>query len=140
MLIYLLDNNTYNIATFQIFNIYTANGSVISQAAGTTSIGANGTVMGGATGQIGAQGSIYVAKQVGVKAGMTATGITLQGVFKYDPSIPYYIPPRQTIRNINIRTIAKYATFLDRRGFSRVSKWKDFILKCYSNELSNAPN
>ena len=94
--------------------------------------------MGGATGQIGAQGSISVTKQVGFKAGMTATGITLQGVFKYDPSIPYYIPPRQI--NINIRTIARYATFLDPRGFSRVSKWKDFIPKCYSNDLFNAPN
>lgn len=91
---------------------------------------ANQTMNGSAAGQVEGQSSINVAQTVEAKAGLIASSITgiYQGVFVYNPKVPYYIPPPST-PSYSVYTIARNKEFLDIRGFARVSKYYEVIVK-----------
>ena len=75
---------------------------------------ANQTMNGSAAGQVEGQSSINVAQTVEAKAALKASSITgiYQGVFLYNPKVPYYIPPPST-PSYSIYTIARNKEFLD---------------------------
>ena len=93
-------------------------------------IGANQTIHGSAASQVEGQSSISVAQTVEAKARLTTSGMTgiYQGVFVYNPKFPYYIPPPSTPSN-SVYTIERNKEFLDIRGFARVSKYYEVIVK-----------
>lgn len=126
----------YIIMSFQTFNIFTANGSVIplqpgatGEQAGTSETNATGTTTtsGGAV-----ETSKTTTAQSGMISSLNATiGIQTRisgepaqhpgiyhGAFVYNRQIPYYIPPK----TYNPHIIARNKEFLDTRGFARVSK------------------
>lgn len=134
--------------SFQSFNIYTANGSVIpvepvaapqtTTQAGTSGVNRTETTLtsGAAVGQTGTQGqtgqivtgqtelqSTYNAT-IGVQYGGTP-GHPLpghpgiyHGAFVYNRAVPYYIPPKTD----NPHEAATAKQFVDPRGLAKVSK------------------
>ena len=93
---------------FQVFNIYTANGSVISPSSQTGSVSA----------QTGAHAAASVTTGVQVEA--TSHAGSFKGVFKYDPAAPYFIFPSSIPAGVHIRATDKQ--FVNQQGFAKVSK------------------
>lgn len=120
--------------SFQTFNIFTANGSVIQpgatgEKAGTSEANAteSTTTGGGAvetsktiTGPAGMIGSINatIGLQTRISGEPAQHPGIYHGAFVYNRQIPYYIPPKP----YNPHIIARNKEFLDTRGFARVSK------------------
>ena len=121
-----LQNNKIKIYyRFQIFNIYTANGSVISS--GGTSQGSSSATAAGSqtsltgqttqTGQAGVNASISVA-QTGVSGASVAGGGYVAGSIVPQVSLQYTFAPV----GYDVHIYARQKMFLDARGFANVSK------------------
>ena len=118
--------------SFQTFNIFTANGSVIpiqpgapGEQAGTSETNATVTTTSGGevettTGQAGISGEIStkIGAQTRISGAPARHPGIYHGAFVYNREIPYYIPPK----TYNAHLISRNKEFLDPRGFARVSK------------------
>ena len=120
--------------SFQTFNIFTANGSVIPLQPGATGEEV-GTSEGNATTLTTTSGGAAETSKtitgqnissINAKIGLLTriSGEPAQhpgiyhGAFVYNRQIPYYIPPK----TYNPHIIARNKEFVDTRGFARVSK------------------
>ena len=115
---------------FQIFNIYTANGSVIPLQAGATSqtgvqtSAAAGTGAGGWSGQAWQGGLTTVNATTGaIQGGVSGTSMAGAGE-SVSASLQMYLQHRYAIAPAGQDpfVFARQNYFLDRRGFARVRK------------------
>ena len=114
---------------FQIFNIYTANGSVTSSQSGGAGGAAQGSASAAAggetsltgqttlTGQAGVNASISVA-QAGVSGASVAGGGYIAGSIIPEIALQHAFAPV----GYDVHIYARQKMFLDPRGFARVSK------------------
>lgn len=120
--------NISHIFVYQVFNIYTANGSVISRPVASSKpgseIGAT-TAEGNISGQIAHTGQTgLTGAHKGVEVEASSHVGKIRGSFSYNPEKPFYIFPGSS-SNVHIR--ATHHQFLDQRGYARVSKLKEKV-------------